>query len=170
MKSATRAGSGGRELPGWRSATIGEELDGALLVLDDGRTALVDPLEPGSATVIDLVVRVPARPGSYLLEVDMVEEGVCWFADRGSVSLRIPVAVAPRPRRYRLFAPLRIRQHDSQEVVPAPFSMHALPRDRVIAAVEEEGGQVVAVESYNPAGEGWESYRYYVTTGGTALA
>ena len=150
----------------WRGA------DGELLVLDDGRAALAEQLDPGVATVVDLPVRVPAIPGSYLLEVDLVEEGVCWFADRGSVPLRIAVAVAPEPRRLRVFGPRQTRRDETKITAPPLFSMYALPRDRVIAAVEDAGGQLVDVKSYNPAGEGWESYRYYVTntTTGTVAA
>jgi SAM-dependent methyltransferase len=145
----------------WRGA------DGRLLVLDDGRMALIDELQPGAAAVLELPVRAPERSGSYLLEFDMVEEGICWFADRGSASLQIPVVVAPASRRYRFFAP-RGRQQPDSPARPAPFALHALHRDRVVAAVREEGGRVVAVESYNPVGEGWESYRYYVTTAESA--
>jgi SAM-dependent methyltransferase len=142
----------------WRGA------EGDLLVLDDGRAALAEQLDPGVATLLDLPVRVPATPGAYVLEVDLVEEGVCWFADRGSVPLRIAVAVAPEPRRLRLFASRQAHRKATEIIEPTLFSMHALPKDRVIAAVEEAGGQLVDVESYNPAGEGWESYRYFVTS------
>jgi SAM-dependent methyltransferase len=140
----------------WRSP------DGDLLILDDGRAALRDQLDPGSATVLDLPVRVPTTPGPYVLEVDVVEEGVCWFADRGSVPLQVPVAVAPSPRRFRFFAARGAHRADDEPAEPTLFSMHALPRDRVIATLDDCGGRLVDIDSYNPAGDGWESYRYYV--------
>ena len=44
--------------------------------------------------------------------------------------------------------------------------MFALPRDRVVAILEGRGGRLVDIESYNSAGEEWESYRYFVTKPG----
>jgi SAM-dependent methyltransferase len=141
--------------------------DGSLVVLDDGRAPLTDRLDSGGANVLALPVRVPQAPGSYVLEVDVVEEGVCWFADRGSVPLRLPVVVKPAARRHRLFAGRGVQPAHTAPAGPALFSMYALPRDRVIAAVEDCGGRLVDIESYNPAGEEWESYRYYVSTART---
>jgi hypothetical protein len=66
---------------------------GRTLVNDDGRGALPRDLRPGEETDITFAVNAPRRPGDYLLEVDMLQEGVSWFALKGSKTLRVPVRV-----------------------------------------------------------------------------
>lgn len=53
------------------------------------RTPLPGPLAPGERTVVAVSIAAPAA-GSYLLELDVVDEGVTWFEQ----PLRVPVAVA----------------------------------------------------------------------------
>lgn len=71
----------------WLDAT------GNVVVFDGARTALPSPLAPGEATGLDMKVVAPAQRGSYLLEVDLVLEGVTWFGARGSETSRTPVRV-----------------------------------------------------------------------------
>jgi 4-amino-4-deoxy-L-arabinose transferase-like glycosyltransferase len=67
--------------------------DGKMLSNDDGRAALLRDLLPGEETQLKLTVNAPKKPGSYLLEVDMLQEGTAWFGTRGSPTVRIPVKV-----------------------------------------------------------------------------
>ncbi len=60
---------------------------------DDGRGALAHDLRPGEEAEITFAVNAPRRPGDYLLEIDMLQEGVSWFALKGSKTLRVPVKV-----------------------------------------------------------------------------
>jgi hypothetical protein len=39
---------------------------------------------PGTAVTIELAVKAPVEPGPWLLEIDLVDEGVTWFKDQGS--------------------------------------------------------------------------------------
>lgn len=48
-------------------------------------------LAPGDALRLDARVLVPEAAGRYELFVDVVEEGVCWFSDRGSAPLALPL-------------------------------------------------------------------------------
>jgi hypothetical protein len=41
--------------------------------------------------VVEARVPLPEGPGRYELFVDVVEEGVCWFSDRGSAPLALPL-------------------------------------------------------------------------------
>jgi len=66
---------------------------GAPVVNDDGRGALPQDLRPGEEVEITFAVNAPRRPGDYLLEIDMLQEGVSWFALKGSKTLRVPVKV-----------------------------------------------------------------------------
>jgi hypothetical protein len=59
----------------------------------DGRTTIPHDLYPGEEATLQLQITVPATPGEYVLEIDMVQEGVGWFKDRGSTPLRIRVQV-----------------------------------------------------------------------------
>jgi 4-amino-4-deoxy-L-arabinose transferase-like glycosyltransferase len=66
---------------------------GLLVTNDDGRGALPRDLAPGEETEITFNVNAPRRPGDYLLELDMLQESVSWFALKGSKTLRVPVKV-----------------------------------------------------------------------------
>jgi hypothetical protein len=60
---------------------------------DDGRAPLLRDLRPGEETELRLVVNAPRHAGDYLLEIDMLQEGVSWFGLKGSKTLRVPVKV-----------------------------------------------------------------------------
>ena len=50
----------------------------------DGRYGLNRDLKPGEETEVPLAVTAPKEPGEYILEVDVVQEQVAWFRDKGS--------------------------------------------------------------------------------------
>lgn len=66
---------------------------GAMLVEDGERSSLPRSLHPGQSCDVELRVRTPARPGRYVLAVDMVHEGTTWFSQAGVPCLRVPVHV-----------------------------------------------------------------------------
>lgn len=57
--------------------------DGATLVVFDGRRTPIPDIRPGSTTTCAVLVDVPSDPGEYVVAVDLVHEGLCWFAQRG---------------------------------------------------------------------------------------
>lgn len=67
--------------------------DGSLVTDMDGRYGISKDLKPGEETEIPLVVTAPKEPGDYLLEVDLVQEQVAWFSDKGSPTARAQVTV-----------------------------------------------------------------------------
>jgi hypothetical protein len=67
--------------------------EGRVVINDDGRGALPRDLRPGEEASITFDVNAPRRPGDYLLEIDVLQEGVSWFALKGSKTLRVPVRV-----------------------------------------------------------------------------
>jgi hypothetical protein len=69
------------------------DASGNVVANDDGRGALPRDLRPGEEAVIAFDVNAPRRPGDYLLEIDMLQESVSWFALKGSKTLRVPVKV-----------------------------------------------------------------------------
>jgi len=57
------------------------------------RAALAHDLAPGSTTMLPIRIRGPRKTGQYALELDMVQEQVTWFAEKGSAPLRLVVEV-----------------------------------------------------------------------------
>jgi SAM-dependent methyltransferase len=51
---------------------------------DEARGNLPYDLAPGAAAKLSLALRAPEQGGDYRIELDMLQEAVCWFADRGS--------------------------------------------------------------------------------------
>jgi len=64
-----------------------------MLVNDDGRSALLRDLAPGQETEIDLTINAPINSGKYILEIDLLQEGVSWFGLRGSKTLQLPITI-----------------------------------------------------------------------------
>ncbi len=67
--------------------------DGSLVTDMDGRHGLLKDLKPGEETEVPLLVTAPKEPGEYILEVDLVQEQVGWFSDKGSPTARAKVTV-----------------------------------------------------------------------------
>jgi hypothetical protein len=59
----------------------------------DSRAVLPHDLKPGEEVDLTLTVTAPGMPGVYMLELDMVHEGVTWFYEQGSPTLRWQVKV-----------------------------------------------------------------------------
>ncbi|MEX0868468.1 MAG: hypothetical protein WD011_02240, partial [Nitriliruptoraceae bacterium] len=67
---------------------------GEILIWGDGRTPLPASVPPGATATLKLQVRAPSDPGEYLLEIDLVEEGLAWFKERGSPAAIVPAIVS----------------------------------------------------------------------------
>jgi hypothetical protein len=67
--------------------------DGSVWKNDDARCPLPFDLEPGAEATVLMDATAPDVNGTYLLDVDVVQEDVCWFGDRGSNLARISVVV-----------------------------------------------------------------------------
>jgi hypothetical protein len=67
--------------------------DGKLVTNMDGRLGLPKDLRPGEEVEVPLTITAPTTPGNYVLEVDLVQEQVSWFHDKGSPTARTNVTV-----------------------------------------------------------------------------
>ena len=67
--------------------------DGTLQTNMDGRYGLAKDLKPGEETEVPLVITAPKDPGEYTLEVDLVQEQVAWFSEKGSPTAKAKVTV-----------------------------------------------------------------------------
>ena len=70
-------------------------LSGRLLRELPGVAVAPPALAPGASVTLEARVPLPDEPGPYELFVDAVEEGVCWFSDRGSTPLALRLDVLP---------------------------------------------------------------------------
>lgn len=101
----------------WRDA------DGRV-VLEDQRTALTADVLPGASAEMSLRIAAPETSGSYRLEVDMIQEGVGWFAERGSEPAIIKLDV--------------FEQASASGDTPV-IEMYCIPRPAVLALCRSAG-------------------------------
>jgi hypothetical protein len=85
----------------WRAGSVlasSHWLDerGNPIVWDGVRNELPGTVTPGERVALRLALRGPLPPGPYRLALDLVDEHRLWFAEAGSETLQLAVAVAPR--------------------------------------------------------------------------
>jgi SAM-dependent methyltransferase len=131
--------------------------DGSLVVNDDGRAPLPHPLGPGEHTTVTLESHVPdVGSESLRLVVDLVQEGVCWFADAGSEVAAVEIALGPAaaPTGHGVAASTPFDER---------MRMHGIARTRVESTLTVAGLEVLEVTPDDRAGGTWESYLYIAT-------
>jgi len=146
--------------------------NGAVEVADDGRAMLPETLRPGASCEAQLTVRAPLEPGDRILEIDLVQERVCWFAEKGSRTARLPIVIAgpavpPETPPVELEPPndhprvslLRRWLRPLRGGTPS-FEMHVVPRAQVEAAITRRGGSLLHAIDDGAAGYRWLSYTY----------
>jgi phosphoglycerol transferase MdoB-like AlkP superfamily enzyme len=70
--------------------------DGTVVLFEGARTRIPSEVRPGGEVWVAAALEIPDRVGRYRLQWDMVEDGVCWFADRDPTPERaIAVIVLP---------------------------------------------------------------------------
>jgi hypothetical protein len=84
------------------------------VLLREGDRAVLDAdVEPGATTTVLAGLWTPYDPGEYVLQWDLVAEGVSWFSERGVAPLSVPVTVTDddrllsRPRAVATLPPKR---------------------------------------------------------------
>ncbi|MXW00334.1 MAG: class I SAM-dependent methyltransferase [Holophagales bacterium] len=74
-----------------------KDADDRVVDYDWYRLSLAEDLEPGDERELSLQLTAPAVQGLHVVEIDMVAEGVTWFAQQGSPTTRLTVDVLPAP-------------------------------------------------------------------------
>jgi len=69
------------------------DASGKLLNEMDARLGISKDMKPGEELELPLLITAPTAPGEYILEVDMVQEQVSWFNEKGSPTARTKVSV-----------------------------------------------------------------------------
>jgi FkbM family methyltransferase len=123
--------------------------DGRVVVIDDGRTPLMQGLKPSETATIQLWVTAPTAAGTYILELDMVKEGVAWFNQRGSKTFRTKVEI-------RGVAGL---EPSAKQPV---MEMHCVTKLEVLAVIKAAGGRAILVMDDHSA-DPLLGYQYVVT-------
>lgn len=142
----------------WLSAT------GEMRQMNDSRADLVEDLEPSREITLPLTVTAPDEPGEYILELDMVQEHVAWFKDKGSPTCQLPARVTAPAESAGVTPAIPHAPASAIVTTQEPeMAMYCLPRDTVIDLVTGEGASILQVEDYGSAGSALTSYRYYVT-------
>jgi SAM-dependent methyltransferase len=127
---------------------------GATLTLDDVRAILDHDLEPMQETEMDLLVNTPAEPGNYILELDMVQEAIAWFGDKGSEVARVDARIDQDDCKA---------SHEVRGELHPKMEMYGIPKEEVLETITAAGGRTVDVEPDFSAGVEWTSFRYCVT-------
>ena len=67
--------------------------DGKLTSETEGHNGISKDLRPGEEAEMTLQITAPKEPGEYILSLDMVQEGVSWFGEKGSTTTKARVTV-----------------------------------------------------------------------------
>lgn len=156
---------------------------GRMIRQDDGRAMLPNAMAPGEKVDLSLNIKIPPTPGRYTLELDLVQESVAWFKEKGAQTLQLPVEVlgasparnaasdqASRPGLTKTSLPSEdpIRPAvNSPDTKTSPdeafegFSMHCIPRAEVVAFLEQHGMRLEFIQPSAKGGPGYQSYLYF---------
>src|ERR1035437_2682359 len=80
--------------PGREDRIVARRSEGAIAVTDGAHTPIPSELRPGRSRLVPAVVIAPSVSGPYVLELDLVNEGLRWFG--GGLSIDVEVAPARR--------------------------------------------------------------------------
>jgi LCP family protein required for cell wall assembly len=66
---------------------------GEVVIWDGDRGLLTEDVTHNEDTVVEMIIKAPSTPGRYILQYDMVYEGVTWFSEKGVIPLEVNVDV-----------------------------------------------------------------------------
>ena len=127
---------------------------GFVKIFDDLRTGLPFDLPPGEWVEMGINPVAPAKRGVYILELDLVQEYVRWFAEAGSKTLRIRVTVDPSLSGATVLG------------LPPRMEMYGIPRQEIEALIARSAGVVLAIDEDDAPGPDWQSFRYIARRAG----
>jgi hypothetical protein len=153
-----------------RAGNHWRDREGAMLIQDDGRAALPDVLSGGQTCRVILNATAPREAGEYQLEIDVVHEGISWFADKGSQTWRCRIIVkGEQPHRLthsgsdaNVPAASLALPDESSTDEPGALPMFGIHHDIVASLIESHGARIVHREEDERCGEEWIGYRYFV--------
>src|SRR5579859_1015827 len=69
------------------------DLSGGVVVWDGQRSPLPADVPAGTTATVNAVIATPTKPGTYVLQLDLVREGVTWFSTAGAPTANVTIAV-----------------------------------------------------------------------------
>jgi len=123
--------------------------EGERVVWDDGRQPLPCDVPPDAQIQMVVAVTAPQSPGRYIVELDMVQEGVVWFKDKSSLPALVQVEVEPAPA--------------AVAADPPRMEMYGVQRNTVIDVLTSGGAAVLEIRDNGFAGPTWVGYQYFAT-------
>lgn len=142
--------------------------DGAVVVADDRRVPVPRPLAPGASVTIAFATPPAEDPAATVLELDLVHEGVAWFAWQGSPTVRLARGdggLLPAPSRPADLPAGPTGAPASAAGFEPVMEMHAVPRAEVEQILAAAGVRLLQVRPETHCGPHWEAWRYDVTAG-----
>lgn len=121
--------------------------EGKPVVWDDGRQALPFDVPPNAQVQMAVTVTAPPTPGKYVVELDMVQEGVAWFKQKSSMPALVQAEIEPAP---------------AESTAPR-MEMYGVKRDKVIDVLKSGGAKVLEIREDGSTGPEWVSYKYFAT-------
>lgn len=70
--------------------------DRKVIIFDGERTMLPYDLEPNHTVKLYASISSPSVPGNYILQVDLVQEAVSWFEDKGMKPTELNVTIGKK--------------------------------------------------------------------------
>lgn len=140
-----------------------------IIILDDARSELNKDLIPGDEIELTLGVKAPNNSGDYLLELDMVKEGVTWFKDRGSKTAMFDIKVLySHPIKNFIYSKIvQIIKRCNRNIIfhrnDPIMEMYEIKRSEILDLIKESGGRLIDIQEDYSVGKGWISYRYFIT-------
>jgi len=65
--------------------------DRRLLDMEFARVPLAGAVSAGSGVTVPIELVLPEDTTAYVLKIDLVDEGICWFEDAGSTPIYLPM-------------------------------------------------------------------------------
>lgn len=138
------------------------DANGQTIVQDDGRAYLPRDVNTGEEVVISLPVTGPRDPGDYILEIDLVQEGVAWFKDMQSETVTVQVrnTYGKVGDVYHKLSYFFRKPSNGPETFTPIMEMYSLKKEEISEIVQENGGTIVHVQEVS--GEGYISSTYFI--------
>jgi ubiquinone/menaquinone biosynthesis C-methylase UbiE len=116
---------------------------GQVVIQDDGRINLPISLQPNEECEVELAITAPSRAGQYRLEVDLVQERIAWFKDKGSTSVVVDLPVTWQLANTLRMARERLSNRvDNLSGLHRPgMEMHGILKSEVIGLIEQNQGR-----------------------------
>jgi ubiquinone/menaquinone biosynthesis C-methylase UbiE len=130
-----------------------------VIINDDGRTLLPKSLAPQEEIDLDLMVKTPKNPGISYLELDLVQEGVTWFKNKGSKTIIKPIKIIEQNAQFKFNSHEIARINEKTEPV---MESHGIEKYEVINLINDNGGCIINIEN-DYSTPFWESYLYFIT-------